>query len=208
MAKVQKLKFGTPTISLSELRSMLEMLDQIPDEDDEPYVHHEISNDDESFRFFMTTKALIKNVCHANWHNADATYKLLWQGFPVLIVGTTDYNKKFHLIGVAVSMNEKEEDFEFLFASAQKCAVKLLDFNPLPTVVVCDAAKAISNAFKSVFGDNSLVIMCWAHMRKNVKNKLTTLVKNKASRDGIIQDITFLQIIEDENNFKCALDLF
>jgi len=33
--------------------------------------------------------------------NADTTYKLIWQGFPVLLLGTTDHNRKFHLRGIA-----------------------------------------------------------------------------------------------------------
>ena len=45
----------------------------------------------------------------------DATYKLLWQGYPVLIVGTADANHVFHPFAVAVIKGETEKDFAFIF---------------------------------------------------------------------------------------------
>mgnify|MGYP002790673476 FL=1 len=49
--------------------------------------------------------------------HADATYKLTWQGFPILVCGTTDSNRKFHPFGITVCTNEKTEDFKFMFRS-------------------------------------------------------------------------------------------
>jgi hypothetical protein len=46
------------------------------------------------------------NIIHA-----DAIYKLVWQGFPVLIVGTTDRDKHFHSFGLAVTTTEQINDF-------------------------------------------------------------------------------------------------
>jgi hypothetical protein len=58
-------------------------------------------------RLFFTTKRLIRNNDAEITHLcADATYKLIWQGYPVLIVGSTDQAKRFHPLGLAVCMNE------------------------------------------------------------------------------------------------------
>lgn len=79
--------------------------------------------------------------------------------------------KEFHIIGVAVCSNEKQEDFEFLFRSVKKCAEALLGEEIASMTLVCDGAKSIRNAFISVFGDQSTIIMCWAHMYSCTKIK-------------------------------------
>jgi hypothetical protein len=37
-------------------------------------------------------------------------YKLIWQGFPLLVFGTTDKVRFFHIFEVAVCGNEQTED--------------------------------------------------------------------------------------------------
>lgn len=151
---------GNATISITELSELLEKFPKIPNSDDAPYVIHDLSSDDKYFRFFMTSKAVIKMAREAVSLQADATYTLLWQGFPVLIVSTTDLDRKFHMIGVAVCLCEQQEDFKFLFNSVKKCARELAQFD---VAIVCDASHSISNAFKAVFKVEAIVIMCWAH---------------------------------------------
>lgn len=109
-------------------------------------------SDDIGFRFFLTTKNLVTHLNVASNH-ADATYKQIWQGFPVLIIGTTDQDRHFHELGLAVCTNERAEDFEFIFNAIKK-ASELYCGKPFnPNVLVCDAAKAIHNGFRQVFGE-------------------------------------------------------
>ena len=49
--------------------------------------------------------------------HADATYKLNWEGMPVLIIGTTDLNRSFHLISICISSDESKASFRFIFNS-------------------------------------------------------------------------------------------
>jgi hypothetical protein len=46
-------------------------------------------------------------------------------------------------------------------------------------VLICDAAKSIQNAFIEIFGTDKLIIMCWAHMRKNVQKRVERDVEKK-----------------------------
>ena len=73
----------------------------------------------------------------------DATYKLIWQGYPVLIVGVVDNNKSFHPIGLIVANSETSEDFEFVYSSLKK-------FDPSfqANFLVADGADAITNGFE------------------------------------------------------------
>jgi hypothetical protein len=43
---------------------------------------------------------------------ADATYKLVVEGFPILTIGTTDKSRQFHPFGYAMVYRERQEDFE------------------------------------------------------------------------------------------------
>lgn len=208
MAQYKKSKFGAVTVSIAALRKILDRYSEIPETTDTPFVIHDLPADAKYFRFFMTSKALMKNAIGAVSLNADATYKLMWQGFPLLVVGTTDLNKKLHVIGVAVCVNEREEDFAFMFSALKECALKLHNCIVAPTTIVCDAAKSISNAFKAEFGAETKVIMCWAHMLRAVKRKISSLVNNKDKQQQILKDIYFLQTISTVRRFQTARSLF
>ncbi|CAF2821308.1 unnamed protein product [Rotaria sp. Silwood2] len=75
-------------------------------------------NDGNKFRIFISSIRLLNMISMSQHIHADATYKLVWQGFPVLVIGTTDFNKAFHPFGLAICSNEKTKDFEFIFKSS------------------------------------------------------------------------------------------
>ena len=52
--------------------------------------HHYFNYEDSTFRIFFSTNRLINFVTLNDSLNGDATYKLIWNDFPCLIVGTTD----------------------------------------------------------------------------------------------------------------------
>jgi hypothetical protein len=141
------------------------------------------------YRFFVTTKRLLANVEISNRIHADLTYKLIWQGYPCLIVGTTDMDKQFHPYGFAVCSNEKQKDFEFVFKTIKLSASKIDKVMQTEhLILVADGTEAIRNAFSRVFGENKNMVMCWAHMRRFVEKKLT-LVEEKSSQSEIMDDI-------------------
>lgn len=158
----------------------------------------EISEDGEpaSFGIFVTSKRLLKNAVAAKWFCADATYKVNWNGFPALVVGTTDRDRKFHLIGISVCSGETEKDFEFTFQSVKNSALAAHLINIQPQSLVCDAAPAhaIQNGFKTVFGAEMIILMCWAHMRKNVQKRIASSQMSKENQLEFLKDIDRLQV--------------
>lgn len=72
--------------------------------------------------------------------HADATYKLIWQGFPVLVCGTTDMGRHFHQFGVGVCVNEKQEDFAFMFNTIKESVQGIFDEKVDFKVLISDAA--------------------------------------------------------------------
>ncbi|CAF4977631.1 unnamed protein product [Rotaria sp. Silwood1] len=93
-------------------------------------------------------------------------------GFPILVIGTTDLNKAFHPLGLAICSNEKAEDFEFIFNALQIGMEKIKKNLLKPKSLVCDAADSIKNGFRSVFGNSFDQIMCWSHMKRKIENRI------------------------------------
>lgn len=92
LTKLRKEKFGSEKLHFGTLQMWLKESSAVPEEDDKPFtVAHEVSVNEESienstFRFFISTKLLLRNAINAKKIHSDATYKLVWQGFPILIM--------------------------------------------------------------------------------------------------------------------------
>jgi hypothetical protein len=100
---------------------------------------------------FFTTKRLLANAEKTRHICADATYKLIQHGYPVLIVGNTDKAKHFHPFGIAMCCSEKDEACKFIFNAVKESVYEIYKVNYQPTILVADASDAITNGFKEVF---------------------------------------------------------
>jgi len=132
----------------------------------------------------------------------DATYKLLWQGFPVLVAGCSDQNRVFHPVTIAVCTGETAEDFRFLFES-------LKQNNPsyCPQAIVADCSDAISKACFDAFDDNVIRIFCWAHVIRNVDKRLFRIKDDKV-RGLLRTDVCSLQLARSDEEFNVASGLW
>jgi hypothetical protein len=131
---------------------------------------------------------------------ADATYKLTNEGYPVLTCGVTDKQRVFHPFGIALSFNEKSEDFAFLFGSIKEASRTLgIDFEP--TILIADSAPAITNGFKEVFPLTHRGI-CWAHAKRGMDD---IVPRNDAD---IRLQIVEMQASPTKEIFDKALQLF
>lgn len=97
---------------------------------------------------------------------------MIWQGFPISPVGTIDKDRHFHLFGTLVSKDEKAADFEFAFKTVKDAVRKIFNHQMNPKIIISDAAGAIHNGAKAVFGTEILILMCWFHLKKAVKKIL------------------------------------
>ena len=161
-----------------------------------------------SFRVCISTPRLLRLGAKTTNVHADATYKLIWQGYPVLIIGFSDADRKMHPVGIAVTMKETQADFKFLFSSIAH-GVDLVTSGEsvfAPTHLVSDAATAIKNGFTSAFGHPpEKTIMCWAHVVMNMDKQLIR-IKDKKTAAALREDIT--QLCPDEDAFHHATTLF
>ncbi|CAF3126805.1 unnamed protein product [Rotaria sp. Silwood2] len=215
-------KYGSHKISLGGLEQWCENNQDIPTDENESFVvsykilyNDEEYEDDEDveddggnkFRIFISSVRLLGIISMSSHLCSDATYKLVWQGFPVLIIGTTDLNKAFHPFGLAICSNEKTKDFEFIFNCIQIGLQKINKDLLKPTALICDAADSIKNGFKNVFGNSYNQIMCWAHMKRNVENRICH-INDKDIAKEMMEDIEMLQLCNSTVIFKLASVLF
>ena len=109
------------------------------------------------------------------WHS-DATYKVTWHGYPLLVAGYTDRANHFHLAAVSLCSTEKSSDFAPLFQS-------IYDRRPdlLPTMLLTDASESMYNALPKEWSHVTRG-MCYVHVYRNVENAAKKYVKSQSKR--------------------------
>lgn len=115
---------------------------------------------------------------HSKNIHADATYKMTIQNYPILVFGTTDQDSVhyFHLLGIMVSRYERAEDFEFGFKTIRDTIAISFEHLFEPEALMSDAAGAIKNGFKAVYGEDKLDLTCFAHVMMAINKQSTNVV--------------------------------
>lgn len=109
-------KYGSTEISVEDLRQWCADRGNIPDDENTLFVlDTQIEDDGSIVRVLVSTTKLLKMSAKSNIVHADGTYKLMWQGFPLIVVGTTDARRKFVLTAFAICTGEKDADYKFVF---------------------------------------------------------------------------------------------
>lgn len=211
LKKLNDAQLGKEKIHCGTLEKWLQENSSLPESDTQPFIlNYEMNAENETnpdFRFLVTSKVLLKQAIGEEKIHSDATYKMIWQGFPVLRIGFTDLHRTFHDIGIAVCVTETTKDFEFIFSSVSQGINNISGSDFEPKYLISDAAAAIHNAAKKVWPD-ILIIMCWFHMRKAVADKLPTFIKDVRKQTQFLCDLDKLQVSKTDEIFHVALRLF
>uniref|UniRef100_A0A915CWU2 MULE transposase domain-containing protein n=1 Tax=Ditylenchus dipsaci TaxID=166011 RepID=A0A915CWU2_9BILA len=102
----------------------------------------------------------------------DATYKLNWHGFPVMIYGFSDAEQHFFATHLALVSNKNTWCYERFFE-----AISALYY--APEIIMGDGDTTISAATKKVWVPIQRA-MCYAHVKMNLKKKLQPKVMDIA----------------------------
>lgn len=114
--RLMKKELGPATANYKDLHVWCTENSAIPSDDHTAFVlAHQTDAAKSVFRVVLTTKALLRTTAKSNRLHVDATYKLNSQNFPLLVIGTTDAQRKFYLTALAICSGEAEEDFQFAF---------------------------------------------------------------------------------------------
>jgi hypothetical protein len=151
----------------------------------------EIDSSKSIFRVSVSTRFLLELGLKTRHLAADATYKLIFQGFPVFLIGVNDMCRVFNASSLSICSGETGDDYAFVFRSV-KIITDRLFFNCIstyfPTALIADGATAITNGFVSVFLVCLVRIMCWAHVVRAVDKRLNVLAI-KEYKNEIFVDI-------------------
>jgi hypothetical protein len=176
-------------MNLGELKSFCLEKSKVPDDVDAAFVvSYQVGYEEQPlFPFVISTKNFLKLSCDASHMHADATYKLLlWQGFPVLLLETTDRDTIFHVFVLAVRSKEQTEDSIFLFKTVKSADQDIFQKSIVPKYLVCDAAKSIQNACINVFESDVTIIGCVFLLLFQEKLIMTAALLN-LTRPNLIQ---------------------
>jgi len=153
----------------------------------------------------LSTRFLLELALKTRHVAADATYKLMFQGYSVFLVGINDMRRVFHATSLSICSGEIGDDYAFVFWSVKTMIDKLF-FGEIstyrPTILIADGADAITNGFIMALGECLIRIMCWAHVRRNVVKKLH-LVEEEYQEEVMI-DLDALQLSSSTEIFDKA----
>lgn len=183
----------------------------VPDDEDKPFIvefeRSEPHVREREFRFFVSTPRLLRLASNSNNIHADATHKVTLEKLPLLVIGTTDAQRSFHMIGIAISSHETGAAFAMAFKAAKEGIKSFAEVDLKPDYLVADGDIALHNGFRAVFGENAKILMCYAHVVRNVKMKYK-FINSKTHKKAMLDDIRTLHLAIDENSFDVGVQLF
>uniref|UniRef100_A0A914WG57 MULE transposase domain-containing protein n=1 Tax=Plectus sambesii TaxID=2011161 RepID=A0A914WG57_9BILA len=156
LAALRQKKYGSSKATFGKLYQWCIKRLKILEDMNTPFVQQvfENSNKRPKIRILFTTKRLISLTTLASNMHADATYKLNWNGYPVIVMGCTNKFGWFHPFCLAITTAETETDFAFIFLMIKSLATQLLNHQFNPSILVADCADAIANGFSSAFSND------------------------------------------------------
>jgi hypothetical protein len=76
-------------------------------------------NKNQRIRMVVSTRYLLELASRNRFGCVDATYKLVYQGHPIILAGHVDKRRHFHPTCLAITTGENNEDFSFILRSVQ-----------------------------------------------------------------------------------------
>lgn len=141
-------------ISVTDFKEFAKKHSKIPADDDIPFILAFEFNESEGVPVFehilvFSTKRLLRNILNAPVIQADGTYKLLWQGSPLLVVGVNDFEHHFNLVAMTLSSKENKRAYSLTFSSIVEITKNLYGADITDTrcmVLILPVAKLIGDA--------------------------------------------------------------
>lgn len=197
-----------PTLTFGELYEWCVAMSKVPSptEIDQAFmIGHTQSEQEKSFVFVMSTLRMLKHAHDRSIIVADGTYKLVWEDYPIMVLGTVDHANKFHMLAICVTTNERQSDYAFAFGAMRDAVLKHFNREMQPKILISDAAAAIKNGFCVAFPSADQNVICSVHVGRNVKDQK---FKDAANYDKIKSDFQILQASPGKVTFDHVANLF
>ena len=96
-----------------------------------------------------------------SWYHVLIPY----QNYPFHVLGTSSPTGKFFALGAAVASNEDAETWSTIFRYIK-------DLGNTPKILLADGATAITKAIEQTYGGETIRIMCYPYVYRNVTPQL------------------------------------
>ena len=212
-SKTKRLK---AELHLSQVQTSVEFLQgffveqsRIPEDSKQLYIMDYMwEGEEDAFQFaaIFSTNYLVDKLLKTNnnlFLAFDVTYNLNTDGFPVLIFGTIDEIGSFQYAGFVLLNKENTSTFSYFLKWIDSVTTSK------PKFCMADGASSITAALTEVFPDCQR-LMCYFHMIKNAKLKLTRIkAVDESYFSKLKEDIFKLRLLPpDEESFDALVRLF
>lgn len=152
----------------------------------------------------LTTKTMISRLLlppDSFILHIDATYKMNYCEYPVVVVGISDRSRAFHLVALFVVSQEIQPIFEAVLLSLKRLFFWVTGQPLRVRYAMADGDQAQYNALNAVFGDfpGFQLLMCFFHVMEKVQKAIKGLPSVTAS--GLLRDIYDLHFARSEMEF-------
>lgn len=121
------------------------------------------------FIISFSTPHLMKKQHTQGYLQADATFRISWNDFPLLLAGFSDANRKFHPTILSIVSRECTSTYTQLFK-------EIFEFDEenlyIPKHVMGDGTATITKAATEIFGAECIRLMCYFHIIQRIKIKV------------------------------------
>jgi hypothetical protein len=142
---------------------------------------------DGHFHILITTSRMLSMVLEQRrfqlpYKQADTTWKISWEGNPLIVTGTTDWKMRFLPTSFMLADHERAEEYGIAESKVAKALVEIAvkyeyDVSTAEAVPICcgDSAPAIKNGEVEAWGDEHTVddeLTCYFHMKNGVEGNV------------------------------------
>ncbi|RLN73455.1 hypothetical protein BBJ28_00007748 [Nothophytophthora sp. Chile5] len=139
--------------------------------------------------------------------HVDATYKLNYRGYPVLVVGVSDRSRGFHLVAMFIVSGETQAIVQPTLKALSRLYCCLSGRELVTQYAMADADQAQYNAVNAVFGGNPQFrsLMCFFHVMEKLYRAInafssdvnSTIVRDMYNLHFARSEIVFVRMRDD-----------
>ena len=166
---------------------------------------------DNHFSIVISTRNLLQNAFRQqsimrSFVAADSTYKVVWNGFPLHVIGTVDIQQSFHLIAIALASHENNPSYSEFFEAVRSGVEVAGEQKWSCQYAMSDNSMALKNAFIQSLGIDHMG-NCWAHLQRGLR-KWSGSIQKKANLKLIQQDLFGMHDLHRQEEFRAAVRLW
>jgi hypothetical protein len=172
------------------------------DADGKPVVGN--GSEERPFVVGLTTKTLMLRLMRPPESfvlHVDATYKLNYRGYPVIVIGISDSSAGFHLVSMFIVSGETQDIVQPTLMALRRLYCALSGHELVVQYAMADVDQAQYNAVNAVFGNNPRFtsLMCFFHVMQKVYTAIKAFPSD--TKAIIVRDLHDMHFVRSHMEF-------